>query len=171
MTVVVDACIAKSAGTNVSALSSTESADVLNHLFRSSLSCHLCPTLDVEWATHASRLSRKWLIAMQRKGRIHRGTVLPCAELTAAIDGLSARDSKKAGLLKDRHLIDAAYCLDYRIIGRDGVAWRSFRRLAPKSPKLNRIYWAHCDTAGVADVLNWVSSGAPNDPNMLLTRP
>ena len=113
---VIDACVAQSAGMTEHPLSSScrETLEMVRRI------CHrvvMSPAILDEWKRHESGFALKWRGSMVAKKKVHRteeGRLDPSVD---DIEGLSAREHE--ALRKDLHLIEAAFDADGIIVTCD----------------------------------------------------
>jgi cytochrome c553 len=170
--IVVDASIARAAGTT-DAPTSSNCRDFLFGL-RDATQCHcvFSPELRDEWKKHASVLSAKWQNSMLSRRRV---THLPAAKN----DQLQAHLNKCAGtisgqadialklkvstaLAKDAHLVEAAIQAGNRVASLD-EALRSYLQVCARThANLKRIAWVNPNNAD-EQASDWIQAGAPLD--------
>ncbi len=136
--IVIDASIARSAG---------ETQHPTSRMCREFLEavlliCHRMaanPEILAEWDRHQSRFSRRWRLAMVRKGKfvaLPRGTD---KELWAAFGDSELSATNYSNLHKDLHLIEAALRADRRVASLDDAVRDIFRQCTGTVAKIGDI--------------------------------
>lgn len=138
----------------------------------------LSPEAEVEWLRHASRFSLGWLTTMERFGKVVR---LPqgegewraeAAECVATGAAESVADRERQELLKDCHLIDAAWANDYIVCSHDKKAKRRFvivcRTLGEVGDQVGEVAWINPDNIVEEQPIEWAEAGAPLEERRLL---
>jgi len=143
---VVDASVARSAG---------ETEHPVSSCCRSVLVsirdiCHrviMTEAIQEEWHHHASNFTRRWLVSMYARRKVHRCEGMHLSHLDQACEGLSA--GEQDGLRKDLCLVEAACAGDGIIVTRDdairGIWHKCHDRLVLAKP----VKWINPVTDGI----------------------
>jgi len=138
--VVVDACVAQSAGETEHPVSSCCRDALLAIL----TICHrvvMTEAVQVQWNDHRSRFAHKWLTSMWAKKKVHRCEGVQLSHVDKACDGLSTTEQDR--LREDLLLIEAACAADGIIVTRDDVI---------------QAIWHKChDRLGVPKPVTWIN--------------
>jgi hypothetical protein len=137
---VVDASVAQSAGETEHPVSSA----CRNSLFAILSICHrvvITEAIQGEWREHASKFTRRWLVSMYARRKVHRCEGVRLDHVDKACEGLS--DSEQDELRKDLCLVEAACANDGIIVTLDEA--------------IQRI-WQKCHTQlGLAQPITWIN--------------
>ncbi len=166
--IVVDASIARSAGTteNPVSIRSREFLQTMLHV------CHrIVMTTDLmrEWRKHQSKFAAGWLSAMVRRGRVV--TVVPNADrysmLALAIRHSEGTTNQHDALAKDCLLVVAAWEADHLIASRDDRVRKLFASLNSHVDGIGRLIWVNPDHSK-EDVTAWLHAGARSESHRRL---
>ena len=167
MTVVVDACIARSVGTSEGIASLCDG--LLTAILNSTISVHMCPTMEDEWFRHMNPISRTWYLAMVQRRRMFFEPVPANQPVRQAINSLHEGHNHKTLMTKDLHLVEAAFAKDNRILSGDGRARHGYHVLSQSCPNLRTILWAHIDDNACSKAaIAWIKLDAPHNDSLLL---
>lgn len=131
---VVDASVMRAAGKTKHPVSSA-CRKALNAILEI---CHrvlVSLPIETEWDKHASRFSRKWKIAMMNKRKTYRDRSSSAPILLKGVPG-----TDRTIIVKDRHLLDAAYAHDRVIITTDDKVQKALQRTGNEK-MLREIRW------------------------------
>ena len=136
----------------------------------SSLSAGATAPLYAEWMKHLSRYSSIWLKSMHARKRFSMKTPAPhhVGEVRAAINLLPDR-ALRAILEKDRHLLEAAICTDFRLASMDERARAAAEGTVSYGPHLQDIIWVNPEIESDSP-LGWIQAGAPAERGRRLGR-
>ncbi len=115
--------------------------------------------IKAEWDRHESRFAAAWLVTMANLGKLRPVTDEPLEELRQAIGDHSRDRGVKRNMVKDAHLVEAAFASDSRIASLDENARGHFRRLAATYVTLRRIHWVN-PAVEAEQVVAWLEDGA-----------
>ena len=102
--------------------------------------------------------------------RLFRSSPPECGELWLVVDSLGEDDNRKAILVKDLHLVEAAHMCDKRIISGDDEARRTFAGLIDQWTDLSAFLWARMDENSCSKAaIDWVERNAPDNDSLRLT--
>jgi hypothetical protein len=88
-------------------------------------------------------------------------------ELRLKIECLTINDKKRAAILKDIHLIEAALLANKIIISIDGTAKGYFQEVMQEIVVLKHIAWIN-PCIGEEEFINWLDNGAELEEKRLL---
>lgn len=131
---VLDASVIRAAGTTDHPISSA-CRKALSSIMKI---CHrvlVSKPIEDEWNKHASRFSRKWKVSMMNKRKILKGST---SAAPIQLKGVPIND--RAIIMKDRHLLDAAYAHDRIIITTDDKFQQALERTG-NVKMLQEIRW------------------------------
>jgi hypothetical protein len=171
--IVVDASIARSAGTSEHPTSHNcriflEAIHQNNHCL-----CVFSPALSSEWKLHASRLSMTWrsrmyarkrvLFISGREDKLLGKALSKCARQIAGPKQDDLEQMIDSALKKDMHLIGAAASTGKRVASRDEMVRGYLRTCAEKMASVGEIVWVN---PNIPEELacEWVTADAPLDP-------
>jgi hypothetical protein len=143
---VVDACVARSAGETEHPVSSC----CRNSLLAILTICHrivMTEAVQNEWNRHMSRFTRKWFSSMVAKKKVHRCEGVEVSHVDEACDGLSV--TEQDGLRKDLCLVEAACAGDGIVITRDDVVQEIWQKCHNRLRVAKPITWINPVTDGV----------------------
>jgi hypothetical protein len=168
---VIDASIARAAGP-------PESQHPTGALCREFLQtirgvCHRIAwnaSIKAEWDEHGSKFATAWLVSMVN---LRKRRPVP-DEVNEEFREIISRHSTDAGtvavVLKDAHLIEAAWASDCRIAALDETVRAHFCRICAACSELQRIQWANPVAEGKA-CIEWVEAGALDEAARFLRPP
>jgi hypothetical protein len=163
---VIDACIARSAGTTDHPISRA-----CREFLRAVLDvCHravFSPELSREWKEHRSDFAVRWRAATVARKKIE---YLDSVNEHPAMRAEIQKMPRAIEILKDVHLIEAALATDQIIISSDeNTARIPFREIAAKVRSIRHIVWVN-PTFAEECAMEWLQDGAPPDESRRLTR-
>jgi len=143
---VVDASVARSAGETEHPVSCCcrESLLAIHEI------CHrlvMTEAIQVEWRRHASRFTRKWLVSMYAKKKVHPCEGIPLGHVDEACAELSASDQD--GLRKDLCLVEGACAGDGIVVTRDDAIVGIWGKCHHRFGLTRQIRWINPQTDGV----------------------
>lgn len=173
---VIDASIARAAGTT-DVPTSTRCREFLEAVMTTkTLRCVLTPELRVEWGRHASIYAVKWRAAMYSRRRISnlpsaqddglRRNLARCARNIAGNDPTQVPGIQSA-MEKDTHLLEAAIVAEGSVTSLDDKVRRHFDVCAQSNHSLRGIPWVN-PTNPQEDAVTWVLAGAPSEQSRAL---
>lgn len=175
--IVVDASVARAAGTSEHPTSRHCRAflDAIHH--NSTCLCTFSPSLQKEWKRHASRLSVTWLTRMYARKRVVtvadglskplEKALVRCALRIAGPNQDDLQQMVAAALSKDAHLIEAAIATGKRVASLDDVVRGYLRTCAEKTASISEIAWVN---PKIPEELacEWVAACAPIESQQTL---
>lgn len=166
--IVVDASIARSAGTTENPVS-VRCREFLQTMLQV---CHrvvMTPDLMREWRRHQSKFATGWLGAMQRRGKVI--TVIPDSDsqtlLAVAIQRADLTKKQEDALTKDCLLVVAAWEADHLIASRDDRVRKLFASLNSHVDGISSLIWVNPDHSE-EDVTAWLHAGARSESHRRL---
>lgn len=168
---VVDACVARASGGEVATHpTSKQCRDFLQTILDVSHRIVLTPDIRVEWTKHQSSFARRWLVAMQQKGKIVRINIDTDSELHSKMRIYAESNSLSVDeVLKDLHLVEAAFEADEVIVSYENYSRRHYSNAAKEQvPEMARIAWINpCNES--EESLTWLKSGAKTEEHRRLS--
>jgi hypothetical protein len=156
---VIDACIAGSAGLSEHPVSSScraflEAVRKLGHhvVFSSELS--------EEWHDHQSGFALRWRSSMVARKKVVWVDPVECAPVRVEIERLDVTDRRRAEIKKDVHLIEAALPADQTITSSDESARAPYREIASRVSAIRHLIWVN-PTREDEQSIPWLEQGAP----------
>lgn len=157
---VVDASIARAAGS----LESTHPTGTRCRQFLRTLRgvCHRMAwnaAIKAEWDKHQSAFASTWRVSMFNLGKLR---TIPDEQSEAFRDAIHAHSTDEgvvAVMLKDAHLVEAAFAADGRVAALDDTVRGHFARLAGTFEDLRAILWANPAAEG-DECIGWLEGGA-----------
>src|SRR5262249_18765026 len=157
---VIDASIAKAAGTSASSDPiGIRCSDFLIAVRGLGYRMAWSEAIKAEWDNHQSPFAAAWLVTMANRRKLRPVKDEPMEELRAAIEGHSNKNVARI-MLKDAHLIEAALAADSRVASGDESARGHFGRLAATFALLRRIIWIN-PALEDEQAVEWLKVGAP----------
>src|SRR6266571_3401437 len=118
---VVDTDVVSSAGgESATEIRSTKCRDVLKTILSASHIVVITKDILEEWKKHQSLFAKTWLRTMFARRLVYNLSISVNEELRLKIEGVAINDKKRAAMLKDIHLVEAALLADKIIISIDG---------------------------------------------------
>ena len=159
--IVVDASIARAAGPVGSRHpTSAHCRDFLRALRGAGHRLAWSEAIRLEWDKHQSTFTLEWRLSMARLGKLRPVTDEQDEELRTAIEEHSKDKNVVTILLKDAHLIEAAFATDSRVASLDDTVRGHFRQLAAALDSLRAILWVNPANED-EQVVSWLEKGAP----------
>lgn len=120
-----------------------------------------------EWQKHQSTFMKTWFASMIAKRRICWIDISTEDELHQKIACLTTLEKKRDTMLKDIHLVEAAYKADKIVISMDETVRRCFHETASAINTLKQIAWINpCKNEDTP--LQWLQEGAIVEKERLL---
>lgn len=123
--VVIDTCVARSAGDPSKSGHALACAAILYDINNSVLDARFDKGLYKEWIDHASKYSRKWLVEMRSRRRVKVEASTNVA-LVKKINGSKASKKEKDAMIKDVFLLEIAIKNGSPIFSDDHVCFSLF---------------------------------------------
>lgn len=162
--IVVDASIARSAGTTDNPVS-VMCRDFLRAMLRICHKLTWTEEIEQEWRKHASGFTSSWLAAMQSRGKVVRVSVDPVRQIDLANLITEIEEwppSWREAAIKDLLLVVAAWESDELVASGDDRVRKLFGKLTSSSPDLGRITWVN-PSQPAENPLRWLEAGARRD--------
>jgi hypothetical protein len=143
---VVDACVARSAG----GTEHPQSSCCRDALLAILTICHrvvMTEAVQEQWNDHRSRFARKWLTSMWAKKKVHRCEGIQLPHVDKACDVLSATEQDR--LREDLLLVEAACVGDGIVVTRDDVIQAIWHKCHDRFGLSKPIKWINPVTDGV----------------------
>lgn len=138
--VLLDACVARSVSeTNSDLFRSTHSIILL--LKSGKTGVCMTPELQAEWQRHATRFMTRWLANMEQRCRVRRERDRRLTDLRESITKHVKQQEKRAVILKDVHITEAAIYLDVAVFSFDDTQRRVLAELHPHYSRLGALQW------------------------------
>lgn len=164
---VLDACIARSAGDYAEAPKSKYCREFIDEFVKSRHKLIMTEELLEEWKKHESKFSRKMRVMLITKQRI---LFKKCKNdvLRQSVNNIPDR-SRISAIMKDIHLVEAANTGDNIIVSLDEKIHRHFIYLKDYSPTgvLENLNWVN-PTVNPDNVIDWFRNGAQLIPEIQL---
>ncbi|HEX2568255.1 MAG TPA: hypothetical protein VH877_01770 [Polyangia bacterium] len=167
--VVVDASVARAAGSKGAEFPTSKYCrEVLETILHV---CHhvvMGEALREEWKRNESQSSRVFLREMYGRGKViqEHEAVPEAPRIRRTIERLCEEDEAEA-ILKDFHLLEAAWASDELILSLDEKARRLLVPLVERLPRLGRLTWVNPAQEG-AGTIDWLIQGAPEEAGRYL---
>lgn len=167
---VIDASVARASGGNSAAHpTAAHTRDFLQAVLTICHKAVMTSAVRDEWDAHQSYFARKWRSSMLARKKLKLLKVDEQQNLRRRIESEVTSDAKKAAMLKDCHLIEAALATDRRIIALDNSARQLFSEASSNISEMQCIIWI--DPVDDADrVIDWLN-GAPDQAKWYLKAP
>jgi hypothetical protein len=112
-----------------------------------------------EWHKHQSRFTRTWLVSMFARKKVCLIDAPIDEELRKKVEQAADDEQKRAAMLKDIHLIEAALQADQIVISMDETVRYCFRKTALTIGTIRRIVWVNpCKDEETP--IEWLKTGA-----------
>ncbi|MFX1370008.1 MAG: hypothetical protein ACFFAY_15555 [Promethearchaeota archaeon] len=160
---VVDACIARSAGGwGAIAEVSQECRNFLFAMFSNGLRLVMTRPIKAEWDVHKSKWCSRWRGNMGRRGLVCFIQNSENPTLWDKIKRSKQNPRNISAMEKDFRYIEAAVATDNSVVSTDKEARSAFSKTAKKVNDLKNIVWV--DPCLKSDkVYQWISQNAPED--------
>jgi len=158
---VIDASVARAAGETEHRVSGA----CRSFLLEVREICHrvvMTPEIREEWKKHRSRFAYGWLASMTAKKKVARPGPVENARLRQTIHSLNLTDSVREAILKDIHLVEAAFATDHAVASLDETARRYLRQLTEHVKSLTSLVWVN-PTKDDEHATDWLRQGAKED--------
>jgi hypothetical protein len=155
---VVDTSIASAAGESPS-LEAAVLREVLKCILSKNHRVVMTSPIFAEWHKHASAHALKWLVKMQDLGNVETIDLGKDSSLRERIREKRLNSGVVQAMLKDLHLIEAAFATDRIVISLDEKARRYFAQASSIIDELGEILWAN-PVFKKERVVAWLNNGA-----------
>lgn len=166
-TLVIDASVAQAAGEYSQHPDSANARGFLVGVLKDQHKIGMTAAMQEEWNKHQSAFSQKWRSGMVARRLFVNKAVGEDSLLRDAIDSLVMPDKDaatqrkhKTAMLKDCHLLEAAYAFDRRVFSADDIVRNHFRHAAAHIPTLRSVLWGN-PIKEPEQVRAWLEDGLP----------
>jgi hypothetical protein len=169
---VIDADVARSAGgVDAHDERSKNCRDFLVAVLDTGHKVVVTEPIQAEWHKHQSRFTRTWLVSMFAHRRVCKIAAPANIELRSKVEQNCSSEKKRAAMLKDIHLIEAAFQADKIVISIDETVRGCFHETAQFIGVLRLIAWINpCKSEETP--IHWLHNGAiPERKRLLGYRP
>jgi hypothetical protein len=155
---VIDASIARAAGQTEHPVSSACRSflqEVLNI-------CHkvvMTREISQEWKEHRSNFALRWRASMTARKKVVRPGPVEDAGLRQTIRSLQLTDKVREAILKDIHLVEAAFATERTIVSLDEIVRGHLRQAAGSVRSLKSLVWVN-PTKDSEHATDWLREGA-----------
>ena len=115
--------------------------------------------LEHEWGKHQSRFARMWLVAMEKKRRVHHTEIPAQGKLRHQVERVAEKKTDCDAMLKDMLLIEAAFHTDRIVVSLDEKVRNLFHQATEKISALTRIAWVNPCIIEETPI-EWLQNGA-----------
>lgn len=168
---VVDACVARSAGSKTEAPQSTHSRDALEAIREySQHKLAFNSALSEEWREHAGRFATSLLSYLVQKRRI---VYVPDDAFVAVMNTCAHTfpdGEERTAFEKDAHVVAAALAADRILISNEVRLRDQLTQLSPAHERIKEITWANPSLEG-ANCADWLRQGAGSTPDRYIAGP
>jgi hypothetical protein len=158
---VVDASVARAAGETEDRVSSA-CRSFLQEILRI---CHrvvMTPEISQEWNKHRSNFAFRWRASMTARKKVVRPCPVEDAGLRQMIRSLQLRDNVREAILKDIHLVEAAFATEQTIASLDEIVRGHLRQISGSVRSLKSLVWVN-PIKDDEHATDWLSQGANAD--------
>jgi hypothetical protein len=159
---VVDTSIVRGAGLDSESSTSRHCRETLAAILHICHEVVMTEALKEEWDRHLSRYASTWLRRMNGQGKVNEVEGVEAQKMRAAIGRLCTERQAEA-ILKDFHLLEAAWAGHRRILSLDERVRRLLSSLVVRLPRLGEITWVNPERVEEAAIA-WLARGAPDEP-------
>jgi hypothetical protein len=155
---VIDASIARAAGLTEHPVSS-RCRSFLQEVLRI---CHrvvMTPEISAEWKEHRSNFAYRWLASMWARKKVIRRGPVEDAGLRQAVHWLQLTDRVREAILKDIHLVEAAFATEQIVASLDETVRGYIRQIAGSVRSLRSLVWVN-PTKDDEHATDWLRQGA-----------
>jgi hypothetical protein len=124
--------------------------------------CHrvvLTPEISAEYKEHRSYFFHKWLASMWARKKVLRPGPVENAGLRQTIHSLDLTASVREAILKDIHLVEAAFATDHAVASLDDSARRYLRQITEHVRSLRSLVWVN-PAKDDEHATDWLRQGA-----------
>jgi hypothetical protein len=164
---VIDACVAQSAGETDHPISSC-CRRCLIEVERCGHHLVMSPDISVEWKKHGSNFATRWRASMVARRRV---VWLPHPLIEALRESIERIEPVRCRpvVRKDIHLIEAALASDRTVISRDTEALQCMRAFANIAARMQNVMWI-CPVVNADRIAVWLRRGAARVRSLCLGR-
>ncbi len=124
-------------------------------------------TIVVEWQNHRARFFTNSLASMYKKRKVCELDVPPDEMFRRKLEEVATDDGIRIAMLKDAHLIEAAFQADRIVISMDERVRRYFSEVTINLSELRKITWAN-PCKNDEKVIAWLELGARQEQERCL---
>jgi RecA-family ATPase len=158
---VIDASIACAAGETEHPVSSA-CRSFLQEVLRICHKVVMTPDVSHEWKQHRSNFAFRWRAAMTARKKVVYPGPVEDAGLRWAINSLQLTENVREAILKDVHLVEAAFATEQTIASLDEVARRHLRQISESVRRLKSLVWVN-PAKDDERATDWLRRGANAD--------
>jgi hypothetical protein len=129
----------------------------------------LTPGIKREWENRYPGFAQSWAVKMKQKGLLIEIEQDPESGLAAQIQALEVVPTVAAIMLKDCHLLEAAFVAGKAIFSQDDSAYVHFYDASDKIPRLQNVMWANPERPE-DNCVEWLKPGARQDDKRCIGR-
>lgn len=136
--------------------------DFLIAVFDSKHKVVITSAIYTEWRNHPAKFLTPWLASMYKKGKVYEVDASANYKLRHKLEVVATGDVKRVAMLKDAHLVEAAFQSDRIIISMDETVRHCFHNAAIQVLILKQITWVNpCKDEETA--IEWLERGAERE--------
>lgn len=120
-----------------------------------------------EWHRHQSRFTRAWLVSMMARKKVCFINAPANDGLRLKVERFATTENKYKAMLKDIHLIEAAFRTDRIVISMDGTVRHYFHEITHRIHALKLIAWVNPINREETPI-DWLTNGAELERKRLL---
>lgn len=160
--IVIDASVARASGTNDTVPSSTSSRQFLEEFRKTDNKILMTPEIFREWKKHRSKYAEMWRASMVASKKMEIiSSVDENKEIRGAIESIHSPKIKRE-ILKDVHLVEAAFIGDNYIVSNDNKVRGYLINLASNCSCIREITWMN-PTNSNEEPIEWLKNGCKRD--------
>ena len=123
-----------------------------------------------EWRTHQSRFTTAWFVSMLAQKKICWINAPADNDLRRKVEYATMSEKKRAAMLKDVHLIEAAFQADRIVISMDETVRQYFHEATHSIGILKQVAWVN-PCKGEETPIDWLRDGAELEKDRFLGYP
>jgi hypothetical protein len=132
--------------------------------------CHkvvMTPEISEEWNKHRSNYAFRWRASMTARKKVVRPGPVEDARLRQTIRSLQLTDHVREAILKDIHLVEAAFATERTIASLDEFVRGHLRQISGSVRTLKSLVWVN-PAKDEELPINWLRQGAKAEENRRL---
>ncbi|HVB26156.1 MAG TPA: hypothetical protein VNG51_29725 [Ktedonobacteraceae bacterium] len=141
--------------------------DFLIAVFESKHTVVITSAIYTEWQNHPTKFLTRWLASMYKKGKVYEVDAATNYRLRNRLTVVATGDVKRAAMLKDAHLIEAAFQADRIVISMDETVRHCFHNAAIHVFVLKQITWVN-PCKDDENAIEWLERGAEREQERCL---
>lgn len=122
------------------------------------------PALAAEWRKHQKRFASAWRVSMHARKLVYTIDLGPDVNLRRRIAKALAQDEIINIVMKDAHLLEAAFATDNRIVSIETKCFMHLKKIIGDVHELAELALINPDTT-IQRAIEWLENGAPVDAN------